>query len=71
MKLSLASTLLLAAACQAAPAKLGLAFDKRADALPTLTLPYATYRAADYNPNGDVSTAWPVSLMAVPLTGLS
>ena len=38
----------------AAPPQLGLKFDKRAGALPTLTLPYATYRAARYNPNGDV-----------------
>ncbi|KAL8930417.1 MAG: hypothetical protein Q9208_000601 [Pyrenodesmia sp. 3 TL-2023] len=37
----------------AAPAPLGLQFDKRAGELPTLTLPYATYRAARYVPNGD------------------
>ena len=49
-------TLLLALTvlCRAAPANLGLSFDKRAGALPTLKLPYATYRAASYNPNGDV-----------------
>lgn len=38
----------------AAPPWLGLQFEKRAGELPTLTLPYATYRAARYNPNGDV-----------------
>ena len=37
----------------AAPAKLGLDFDKRDD-LPLLKLPYATYRAASYDSNGDV-----------------
>ena len=37
----------------AAPAKLGLQFDKRDD-LPLLKLPYATYRAASYDANGDV-----------------
>lgn len=41
------------ACCQAAPAQNGIQFDKRAD-LPLLKLPYATYRAASYNPNGDV-----------------
>ena len=43
------------AVCLAAPAKLGLSFDKRAGSLPTLVLPYATYQAANYNPDGDVS----------------
>lgn len=43
------------ALCLAAPAKLGLSFDKRADSLPTLKLPYATYQAANYDPDGDVS----------------
>lgn len=38
----------------AAPSQLGLQFEKRAGALPILTLPYATYRAATYNPSGDV-----------------
>lgn len=35
---------------------LGLRFDKRADELPTLTLPYATYRASEHDPNGDASS---------------
>lgn len=54
MAFILTFVLALVAACCAAPANLGLGFDKRADALPTLTLPYATYKAASYNPNGDV-----------------
>lgn len=45
---------LLAAVCHTAPANIGLSFDKRAGSLPTLTLPYATYQATSYNPNGDV-----------------
>ena len=35
---------------------LGLKFDKGTDGLPTLTLPYATYRASEYDSNGDVSS---------------
>lgn len=44
------------ATISAAPSSpLGLKFEKRAgELLPTLTLPYATYRAASYDPNGDV-----------------
>ena len=38
----------------AAPPQVGLQFDQSPGTLPTLTLPYATYRAAEYNPNGDV-----------------
>lgn len=45
---------LLVAPCLAAPANLGLKFNKRAGGLPTLTLPYGTWRASSYNPNGDV-----------------
>lgn len=33
---------------------LGLNFEKRAGQLPTLTLPYATYRATKFNSDGDV-----------------
>ena len=58
MKQTSAVALSLAAVCApclAAPAKLGLSFDKRADSLPTLKLPYATYQAANYNADGDVS----------------
>ena len=46
-------TFLAVACCHAAPAQNGIHLDKRAD-LPLLKLPYATYRAASYNPNGDV-----------------
>ena len=47
---------LLAPLCSAAPFESGLSFDKRAGALPTLTLPYGTYQAKSYNANGDVSS---------------
>ena len=46
----------LVALCRAAPTELGLKFDKRAGALPTLTLPYGTYQARSYDANGDVSS---------------
>ena len=45
---------LLATPCLTAPAELGLKFDKRAGVLPTLTLPYGTWQASSYDPNGDV-----------------
>lgn len=35
--------------------KLGVRFEKRADELPTLTLPYGTWQAAEYNEDADVS----------------
>ncbi len=54
MKLITASSSVLLAICHAASAKLGLKFNKRQSALPTLTLPYATYQAANYNADGDV-----------------
>ena len=40
--------------CQAAPVELGIQFDKRAATLPTLTLPYGTYRASSYDADADV-----------------
>ncbi len=52
--LALCAVWSLMAIAHATPAKLGLQFDKRDD-LPLLKLPYATYRAASYDPNGDVS----------------
>ena len=67
MKQSFALLSLLTSLCRAAPANLGLNFDKRADALPTLTLPYATYQAASYNPDGDVRTD-PVFVFIPPLS---
>lgn len=45
----------LVSLCWCAPSQLGIKLDKRDDALPTLTLPYGTYRAKSYNANGDVS----------------
>lgn len=48
------AAIVCASSILAAPPKLGLKFEKRAGGLPTLTLPYGTYRAAKYNPNGDV-----------------
>ncbi len=50
----LALLLSLAAICCAAPANLGISFEKRAGSMPLLKLPYATYQAAKYNANGDV-----------------
>ena len=54
MQLILCAICLILCHCHAVPAPLGLRFEKR-DTLPTLTLPYATYQASNYNPNGDVS----------------
>ncbi|KAL8650968.1 MAG: hypothetical protein Q9210_003512 [Variospora velana] len=54
----------------AAPPQLGLKFDKRADALPTLTLPYGTYRAARYNPNGDLYVFKNIRFAAPPVGNL-
>lgn len=49
------SVLLLVRLCIAAPADCGIRFDKRDGALPFLTLPYGTWQATKYDPNGDVS----------------
>ena len=59
MRFMLALSSVLMAVHHATSSKLGLRFDKRQSALPTLTLPYATYRAANYNPNGDVGLSKP------------
>ena len=56
---------LLAAPCLAAPADLGLKFNRRDGALPTLTLPYGTWQASHYEPNGDVCS--PYSRSCLPL----
>lgn len=50
----LCTLLFYALSCNSIQVPLGLRFDMKA-ALPTLTLPYATYRAASYNPIGNVS----------------
>ncbi|KAI4188986.1 MAG: hypothetical protein LQ346_005193 [Caloplaca aetnensis] len=54
----------------AAPPWLGLQFEKRAGELPTLTLPYATYRAARYNPNGDLYVFKNIRFAAPPVGNL-
>ena len=36
--------------------QLGLSFDLTAHGLPILTLPYASYRAKEFNPDGDVQS---------------
>lgn len=36
------------------PVELGIRFDTHAGGLPTLTLPYGTWRASKFDPNGDV-----------------
>ncbi|KAG8533899.1 uncharacterized protein KY384_001640 [Bacidia gigantensis] len=50
----------------AAPAPLEVKFEKRAD-LPLLTLPYGTYRASSYNPNGDIYTFKNIRFAAPPV----
>ncbi|KAL9074453.1 MAG: hypothetical protein Q9161_002241 [Pseudevernia consocians] len=57
----------LAAVSHTAPANLGLNFDKRAGDLPTLKLPYATYQAASYNPDGDIYTFKNIRFAAPPV----
>lgn len=58
---------LLAGAVHAAPAAqplgvdIGVKFDKRQDELPTLTLPYGTWRASDYNADADVGKSYSTS----------
>lgn len=48
-------SLLLASFCITAPTEQGIRFDKRDGALPTLTLPYGTWQATKFDPNGNVS----------------
>lgn len=63
--------MLWAAATLAAPPRLGLRFDKRAPGdLPTLTLPYATYRAARYESNGDIYVFKNIRFAAPPVGNL-
>ncbi|KKY22420.1 putative lipase 2 [Diplodia seriata] len=62
----------LATAVYAAPtagplgAKLGVKFSKRQDELPTLTLPYGTWRASEYNADADVYTFKNIRFAAPP-----
>ena len=53
MRLLLITIFPYALSCGALQFPLGLRLDKTAG-LPTLTLSYATYRAASFDPNGDV-----------------
>lgn len=55
---SLLQLLTLLMACLATSAETGLKFEKRAGALPTLTLPYGTYRADNFNPDGEVGKSY-------------
>lgn len=48
------SVLLLVWLCIVASADCGVWLDKRDGALPFLTLPYGTWQATKYDPNGDV-----------------
>ncbi|KAL8917021.1 MAG: hypothetical protein Q9208_008196 [Pyrenodesmia sp. 3 TL-2023] len=54
-----------ALSCSAIQIPLGLRFDTTAE-LPTLTLPYATYRAAGYNPVGNIYTFKNIRYAAPP-----
>ncbi|KAL9088950.1 MAG: hypothetical protein Q9165_006007 [Trypethelium subeluteriae] len=49
---------------------LGIKFDKRDDALPTLTLPYGTYQATKYDSNSDVYTFQNIRFAAPPTGSL-
>ncbi|KAL8994964.1 MAG: hypothetical protein Q9169_005205 [Polycauliona sp. 2 TL-2023] len=64
------SVYLLAVATLAAPPHLGLKFDKGADGLPTLTLPYASYRATRFNPNGGIYVFKNIRYAAPPVGDL-
>ncbi|KAL8646019.1 MAG: hypothetical protein Q9226_007047, partial [Calogaya cf. arnoldii] len=50
--------------------QLGIKFDKRDDGLPILTLPYATYRAASFNPDGDIYVFKNIRFAAPPVGDL-
>ncbi|KAL8941353.1 MAG: hypothetical protein Q9216_002292 [Gyalolechia sp. 2 TL-2023] len=56
---------LYALLCSSTQVPLGLRFDATTD-LPTLTLPYATYRAASYNPIGNIYTFKNIRFAAPP-----
>ncbi|KAL8788912.1 MAG: hypothetical protein Q9213_001435 [Squamulea squamosa] len=64
------SAFILAAAVYAAPPQLSLKSDRRADALPTLTLPYATYRASKFDPSGDIYVFKNIRFAAPPVGNL-
>ena len=49
---------------------LGVKFDKRGGALPTLALPYGTFQAADYNSEADIYTFKNIRFAAPPIGSL-
>ncbi|KAL8838672.1 MAG: hypothetical protein Q9176_004912 [Flavoplaca citrina] len=61
---------LFANAPLAASLQLGLNIDLNADGLPTLTLPYATYRAKKFNPDGDIYVFKNIRFAAPPVGNL-
>ncbi|KAK0640224.1 Secreted lipase [Lasiodiplodia hormozganensis] len=63
---------LLATAVCAAPAgpQLGVKFSKRQNELPTLTLPYGTWRASEYNADADVYVFKNIRFAAAPIGNL-
>ncbi|KAL8684730.1 MAG: hypothetical protein Q9224_006164, partial [Gallowayella concinna] len=69
IKLLITVCLWVSATLAASP-HLGLKFEKRAGSLPTLTLPYATYRAAKYDPNGDIYVFKNIRFAAPPTGNL-
>ncbi|CAL8578603.1 hypothetical protein XPA_004372 [Xanthoria parietina] len=58
-----------AALCSSTQVPLGLGLDMTAG-LPTLTLPYAKYRASSFNPNGDIYTFKNIRFAAPPVGDL-
>ncbi|KAL8851638.1 MAG: hypothetical protein Q9221_003475 [Calogaya cf. arnoldii] len=66
----LISLCLCTAATLATSPQLGVKFDKRDDGLPILTLPYATYRAASFNPDGDIYVFKNIRFAAPPIGDL-
>lgn len=60
-------SLALAWFCITAPTDHGIRFDKRDGALPTLTLPYGTWQATKFDPNGDIYTFKNIRFGAPPV----
>ena len=65
--LLLCTVFLYALSCNPMQIPLGLELNTTAG-LPTLTLPYATYRAASFNPNGNVTSHQAYKCFAAVLT---
>ncbi|KAI9742049.1 MAG: hypothetical protein M1834_000439 [Cirrosporium novae-zelandiae] len=60
---------LYVASVVAAPPRMGISFDKRDD-MPTLTLPYGTWKASSYNSNGKLYTFKNIRFGAAPVGDL-